>query len=169
MNNIPFDIFIHILEYDVSNINKLKLLNKDSNDMIKEYLNHLLSKKYYFTLNLKIFENKIFLHNFLHNFFKDTNSISTKINGYTLIYDLISMKYTNINIYNIIDNIYSFFEKKCYMFAIESLKKNDFSIYEKNTTEITIILKHINKTHVRQEYLNDISKRIYDETKNISK
>jgi len=165
MNNIPFDIFINILLFDVSNINKLKLLNRDSNDMIEYYLKHLLSKKFYFTLNLKIFENKIFLHNFLHNFFKDTNSISKKVNCYTLIYDLIDIKYIDIN--NIINNIYLFFEKKCYIFAIESLKKNDFSIYEENTTKIKIILKHIDKTYVRQENLNDISKRIYDETKNI--
>ena len=55
MNHIPFDIFINILQYDVSNINKLKLLNKDSNDMIKNYLNHLLTKKFYITQNLKIF------------------------------------------------------------------------------------------------------------------
>ena len=173
MSYLPTEMIIEILLYDVSNINKLKLLCKDTNFAIKYYLNNLLYKKNYFTINFKYFENKIFLNNVLNNFFNVNsiqNNISNKINCYTFIYDLIGISYFNINKLMISSNIVEFFEKKCYTYAKISLENNDFNIYETNIKKIKVILSYVNKIRIdnrsiQKPTLDDISKKVYDELK----
>ena len=174
MSYLPTELIIEILLYDVSNINKLKLLCKDTNFAIKYYLNNLLFKKNYFTINFQYFENKMFLNNVLNNFFivnSTKNNISNNIIFYTFIYDLIGIHYCNTKTSMLSSNIVDFFEKKCYTYAKISLENNDFNIYETNIKKIKVVLNYVNRIRidgrsVQKFTLDDISNRVYEELKN---
>ena len=85
------ELFIEILKYDVLNINKFKLLNKEINKKIKLYLTYLLSNGNYSTIPFSFFQNKVFLNNYLLNYYvKDFNSQSDYMNPY-----YINSYYTN--------------------------------------------------------------------------
>ena len=170
MTYFPKELFIELLSYDVSNINKFKLLNKEINKMVKLYLTFLLAKQSYLTINLAHFQNKVFLNNFLINYFvKDSDTISKKINFYTFIYDLTTLN-VNKNIFT--NNILLFFTRRCYLYAKLSCEKDDFSIYEKSVKRMKIVIRYIDTLYIKRyinsmykkiENLDDISERVYIE------
>lgn len=170
MTYLPKELFIILLSYDVSSISKFKLLNKEINQMIKLYLTFLLSKQSYLTINLAHFENKVFLNNFLINYFvEDSDTTSKKMNFYTFIYDLSTL---NINKNIFINNILLFFTRRCYLYAKLSLEKDDFSIYEKNVKRMKIVIRYIDTPYFKRyitskkqkiENLDNIAERVYIE------
>lgn len=176
MTSLPKELFIELLTYDVSNISKFKLLNKEINQMIKLYLTFLLAKKSYLAINFIHFQNKVFLNNFLINYFaEDSYTISKKMNFYTFVYDLTNLRINN-NLFSInnlfTNNIYLFFTRRCYLYAKLSISKNNFSIYEKNVKKMKLVMRYIDKLTFKRyinsikgeiENFDDISKRVYNE------
>lgn len=161
MINLPSELIIEILKFDISNINILRLFSKEYYLIINNYLKQLLNNKNYI-LNLNYFENKFFLNIFLNNFFiKENPTIRQKIFLYTFIYDLNNMN----NKYIFFSNVIAFFEKKCYSYAKESFFKNDFSLYEKKTKKMKIIFHNLNNTlylYNQKMSLDVISQKIYN-------
>ena len=144
--------------YDVLNINKFKLLNKEINQMIKLYLTFLLSDDNYLTINSSFFQNKVFLNNFLINYFIEDSNISQGIcKLYTFIYHFATLRVNN-NLFP--KNILLFFTRSCYLYAKLSLEKNDFSIYEKKVKEMKLVMNYI---HRYVGNFDNISKKVYNE------
>jgi hypothetical protein len=156
--HFPKELFIELLKYDVLNINKFKLLNKEINKMIKLYLTFLLSNDNYSTIHSSFFQNKVFLNNFLINYFIKYSSTSKEIcELYTFIYHFATLRLKN-NIFP--KNILLFFTRSCYLYAKLSLEKNDFSIYEKKVKEMKLVMMYI---HRFVGNFDNISKKVYNE------
>jgi len=143
MMHLPKELFIEILKYDVLNINKFKLLNKEINKVIKLYLTFLLSNGNYSTIHFSFFQNKVFLNNVLLNYFsEDCSKYQKRANLYTFIYNFSLLKVNN-NLFP--KNVLSFFTRRCYLYAKLSIENDDYSIYEKNIEKMKIPMGYIHR------------------------
>jgi hypothetical protein len=176
MDKLPDELIFAILIFDLSNIKKIKLLNKGINLIVESNIDNLffnrfcsildsknyeeifLKKKRFFFENRFFFNNKFMFGNILNIFFKKNHSKIENVYFYTFIFDLVTNKQTQEIICSY---IYLFFEEKCHLSSKKFLEENDFSKYEKDLTQIKNVLRYVDM--YMKDKLNDILTRKYYE------